>query len=1115
MKNCVQIQTAERAGSGVILSCDVDPKKRWRIKEDEKSYIVFTNYHVVQDIVQDGKDKKKNVRLNIMDINGEKIERRMIRHIYVESGSNYGYESDVAALLVIVKDCCKIPCCNDVYMGDHSKETIETYGYPHIFQTNWINHDICMEGVVQKYTKDGIGLYTIKDDYHSYSNISDKSLMDGISGAPVYLTDGNKAYLVGINESVCNIGEGNNPFKMVYFLSIDRVLDWLAQQHIILYRYSARTIKILWVAKRMEDPGENDETKPEDRISLLDLGKPSNIVLVGSSGAGKSSFLNTLCQHGKQLDSVGDGQTTRNTIVYHLAIEENKPRVEISFRSKKDFVDCRLKNLRLRRYELILCQIYGMEKRDIIANPCCYLQDMIMPLSELKKKGNESEIKKIEGLTDQIIQMAYSYQLEDDEEDLESRLWKLYEESILCLKEIFVNEPGVTKETFWCRRSNEAHQRDDDQFCAELREGTGEETGYDAKTAEEELKRILTVEEGFYNIAEFYYLDEEEGTEEWDGIFNKYFLNSAELIPFDAKEQDIDIDEESSSEVKGTFLQKAKNYYGEVYETVERKLVDKGINIATKLTYSLETASSKEKNIISRCMRKVGKESLTSLVSEVNVFDRISDTYAYDVYQRKIKHFQIYDTCGYDHIEKQNLYVYFKTLFNNIKGERQNQEGHKTKRRQVDAIIYVKKLDSEKPTELEKILPIVCSMEETTPILCLFTAIDQYMDAKRNILYNIIWNKDYYEKWKNANTDCEEYIFPKSVQSLYENKKLRDSLRIPEYMKDKVIEFIQNHMVPYASKYQVNDENVIELNRNSISYILRTILQDEWNLGFVVVQKETVESEGNLEQTVTDEDVKKAIRHDLERMFEIASRTNWERRHHSTVRANFRRIYRYDEDYDKKEKDLGLNRTNIDRWDNLLEDGYTKSFLSADSATICILSKKYKLSKIKAYEIIARLKQNIITDSMGKWESNKEEGNFRSYFEKLYKNVVLGDMDDIQKNKKIDLFKRQEKITITKDQMAVFLNQVCNFKDQLDKNTEVKENMVNYIKVMIDKEFESNNNIYLSKLYEYDERFRDGIDYIDKVIRKHTDENGLQRNTLMLEILENWSRWRTSETNHP
>lgn len=1121
MKNYVQIQTSERSGSGVILSCEIDQKKWGKIKKDEKSYIVLTNYHVIQDIKQDGRDKKRNVRLKIIDIHGDEIEQKMIQHIYVESGNNYDHASDVAALLVIIKECCEIPYCNDIYMGDHSKEKIEIYGYPHIFQSNWINQDICMEGIIQKYMKDGIGLYTIKDDYHSYSNISDKNLMDGISGAPVYLPADNNVYLVGINESVCNIGEGNNPFKMVYFLSIDRVLTWLAEQHIIIYQYSRRSVKIIWIKTRFVDVDESDETKPEDKIYSLNLEKPRNIVLVGSSGAGKSSVLKTLCQHGDRFSSVSDGQTTRDTIVYHLDINEKDPRVVISFQSKKNFVDYRLKKVRLKQYGLILCQIYGMDKSDIIANPCCYLQDMILPLQILKNKNAEIK-EEIDGIINQINQIEYCFKLENDEEDLESKLLNLYEASISFLETFFDKHPEYMKlkKSYLNRRKYEAFRTDNlsremDAFYNELmRSNEVVETNREEEI-KKELKQILTIEDGFFDISEFYYLNENE--KEWDAIFYKNFLKDDKLIHFEdfVEEQDIDLEEEEverqekqESKKTLTFLESVKAYYGELYETIKKKLDDKGIDITKDLKYSLEMQASKEQNIIARFMRKVGKDSLTSIVSAVNIYDRISDTYVYEIYRFNINCLRIYDTCGYDHIERQNLNVYFRTLFNEIKDIKNDKDGRETQKRHVDAIIYVKKLDSEKPTELEKMLPIINSMEETTPIFCLFTALDQYIDMNKDISYDIIWDKAYYEKWKNMNSD-EEYIFPKSVQNVHENEKLRDSLRAPDYMKDKVMEFLRNHMVPYASKYQVNDENVIALNRNSISYLLRSMLRDEWNLGFVVTPKNTRKSETLIKEEVTDEDVKNAIQLDLERMFTIASRINWEKRHPSTARANFRRIYRYDENYDKKEEDLGFNRTNIDRWDNLLDEGYSKSFLSSESHTIKTLSDKYELSEIKAYEIIARIKQKIISNSMGKWAGQKEGEDFRNYFEQLYDNVELKYSDDVREiYKKIDIFQRQEKITIKRDKMIAFLNQVCNFKDILEKNMPIKNSMIDYIKTRIDEEFKNNNDNYLNKLYEYDERFRDGVDYIDSVIKSHVDEGNLKTSKIMLRILENWSsKW--------
>ena len=270
MRNVVHIETFKRTGSGVLLKCDVDIRDTMEKDEDirdimeadEDSYIVLTNYHVIQDLNQGTHEQKDYVDLKIKDVDGEFINSKFITHVFAVSGNNYDSSSDIAALLVIIKKCCKIVCSNDIYMGTENNLYIESEGYPHVFQNDLINRELSFKGEVKKYNREGIGIYKIADDYHGYSDISDKALMEGLSGAPVYSVYENKEYLIGINQSVCNIGNGKNPFKMVYFLSIRRVLDWLRSEGIILYEYRHRNVKILWM-KNSQKEEKSDSKKPK------------------------------------------------------------------------------------------------------------------------------------------------------------------------------------------------------------------------------------------------------------------------------------------------------------------------------------------------------------------------------------------------------------------------------------------------------------------------------------------------------------------------------------------------------------------------------------------------------------------------------------------------------------------------------------------------------------------------------------------------------------------------------------------------------------------------------------------------------------------------------------
>lgn len=1144
MRNYVQIKTSKRSGTGVLLECDVDIDNL--LEEDEKSYIIFTNYHVIQDIKQDSKDKKKNVKLTIIDSKGEKVEQKFIQHIYVESGHNYDNASDVAALLVIIKDCCKITCDNAIFMGKHENQVIETTGYPHVFQTDWINQDLCISGKIEKYTEGGIGLYKIVDDYHSDSNISDKALMEGISGAPLYMKHENKEYLVGINESLCNIGNGKNPFKIVYFLSIDRVLEWLRSQGIILFKYHKKTVKILWIKKvNVSDDITNNSTNnyyieadnktaTKTNISLLDLEKPKRIVFIGGSGAGKSSFLKSLCQHGDLLGSVGDGQTTRATIVYELSTRNIYPKITITFKKKENFIKDRKTTILYRWYELILCNNYEMVKKDISSNPLTYLQDLVLPLSALLNNELDTIYKeKLKDLLDNINRILYFSDIQEDYDDFYDDIMVVYERTIRFLDDYILksNSKKNLKYGFFNKKKYEIYRKQNNGASIDNYYKVFDSLIDDKKENQKEVpntdvKKLITKEEGFFDISEFFFLGEQNEMKEYcDNLFSDCFMNSGCSVLnnnlseyFNEIENEDDYENKNADEKnvlseipKRNFNQRVEAYYSALYQKISDLMRKKGISLTNSLVYNLENVTSEELRIIARCMRKVGKDSLSSIVENIEVEDIIADEYAYEMHINRINSLVCYDTCGFDHIERMSPKIYFNNLFNDIKGKKKNSNGDVYYQRSIDAIIYVKKLDSGKPTELEKMLPIINGMEESAPIFCLFTAIDQYIDGKQILPDSIIWNYEYYTKWKNSN-GSREYIFPKIIENMYENSTFVDDIQSPIYIKKKILDFILNHMVPFASKYEVNDDDIIELNINSLLFIMKSIYKDEWNISFIppTVQEET--------EVVSR--IKEAIKKDLEKMFKLASRTNWEYRHNSTVRANFRRIYRYDEKYDEEHGELGFNRTQIDRWDNLLQAGYSESFLAKDSETIQTLNREWKFSKTKIYKVLSRLKNDIIIEDMGKWEKEKEannknkeaieqekieeKNNLRDYLEEMYANGKLFEFNIFERQKSIGDYKEYPK-------KVELLNKVFNFENVLVNSPKVEIKIVQLIYERIYKALVDNNSNFLDGLYKYDQKFKEGIDYIEKLVNDYSDENFLKHEDnnfnkkLIWEMIMNWN----------
>ena len=1104
MRNIVHISTYKRTGSGVLLECALDSAHG--IEKDEKSYLILTNYHVVQDIGQGAENQKKHIRLKIRDIDGGLIDEKYISYVSVQSGNNYDMSTDIAAILVVIKSCCKIACPNEIYLGTEGGRTVATQGYPHVFQDNLVDQELCLAGKLEKYSKQGLGIYKILDDYHGYSDISDKELMEGISGAPVYTEEDGREYLIGINQSLCNTGDGKNPFKILYFVGIGRALEWLRSQGIILFEYKNRHVKILWTGRtdREGTAGKKGAWEKDDGMDT------KRIVLIGGSGAGKSSFLETMCQNGKLFGAVGDGQTTRATVVYHLKMNCSEPSISIQFFGADRFADERTDDCELRLRELFLCGHYGMDKKDIEADPLVYLQDIAVPLRYMAEREEgcmPGQGKGCREVLDMISDTIHICRETDDAVDYKDRILKAYDDVLDFLPAFW--EKGESGEDrrekyisrgYFSKRAAERYIRENKGKGSVLEfyhdffdDGIAMDAAKDPESfcPKESLKDIITKKQGFFDIAEFYHLDPEgKLADGCEGLFEKHFggyeIFSGGCSASEQEEEEdgetAGKDEETAGRDNRSLKKRIRDYYREFYEKVEGLLREKGIEKGIKC--DIRCASGDERKCIARCLRKVGDDSLSAIVRKVEIEDAVSNDYAYRLHERRLRGLDIYDTCGIDHIERGNREIYIRSVLDEIGDGRKEKKEEEQKGKTVDAIIYVKKLDSEKPTELQTMLPVINGIEPSCPVFCLFTAADQFLHGREHLAGQLVWDREHYENWKK-DKEYREFWFPKVIENIHESELFSDRLDVPDEVREKNTNFILDHMFPFACRYDINQDRIIELNRRSIVSIVRSILVDEWNIGFIpAIKKDAAGAGPGAAEENGDpagEELKAAVREDLVKMFSRASRCDWSCRHHSTVRANFRRIYRYSETYNDRHKELGFNRTLVNRWDNLLQQGFSESFLSQKGKTLRVLEKKYGLSVEKAHALLAAVKNETITAEMGIWKVEKDrKPEFRELFKKMYENKEIYP---------VNVFEEQEweKKYGGNAERIKFLNMHCDFARGLEGNEEIKTEFAEYFCGVIHDKLEENNARYFDALLKYNVKFRESLEYVERVVRKYTD----------------------------
>ena len=249
-QNIVRIRTSTQMGSGIIYPCETGEKYKYK-----PLYVIFTNRHLVKELlyISDTSDIKKMVEFDIYDQTGKLVDMELTSDIklftYQDLSKNDNIE-DIAAFLITFSEKIKIDLEIKLLWDDKKLNTIYIEGFPRVLHDNEISSKIQLQGkykeVFPKNNK--VGIFQITDDYHWYSNFKDLKLFQGFSGGPVCNSEEGVNFIVGLNQSVLNINEGENPFKLLYYYKMKYVLEYLREKGCIIFRrnedYSA---SVRWI----------------------------------------------------------------------------------------------------------------------------------------------------------------------------------------------------------------------------------------------------------------------------------------------------------------------------------------------------------------------------------------------------------------------------------------------------------------------------------------------------------------------------------------------------------------------------------------------------------------------------------------------------------------------------------------------------------------------------------------------------------------------------------------------------------------------------------------------------------------------------------------------------
>jgi len=1009
----------------------------------------LTNYHVIRDLAADGIDKKEYVNLEFYDKFGKKIKKEFICAVYVAHGAVCDNESDVAALLVELDNAVCLPSDfeEEILWEEPGEEVVCSVGYPNVLQEDDVNHRLMIEGKTENTfpPMKKMGIYKITDNYHWYECMSDRDLFEGFSGGPVYMNTDRKKSLIGINQSLCNTGDGNNPFKLVYFIRIKQAFELLRESGIILYEYRDGKIEIEWI-------GEPKESEIRENESTV------NILLLGGSGSGKSSFVKELMLHGEEVNAIGDGQTTRMDVAYHLEICCKQPKLKVKFYNQKEFVNKMIELTSINRITYLFQSKYGFPYKNLEEDIFAYLRIIYQPLELLSKilkskspekhkeencnifneinreinlvnnairKGDDAEreeiIENYEALLELLEKICNSEELPIDFESISAIFREDWQE---CYQKNMRKEDGIT-----CDQNGitlEQYIR----YILNLEKGKIEKYRYKAEI-EQEIFDVLNKCKGFFDIGEFYFLFNDKQVEE---EIRRFVTKYSNIFGSNAVNENINQNYDEANK-KNTAL---KAYYQDLYEFIYNR-VQSFLGIDYTLEIELSEISERERENISLCLKVTGGKSLTGMVKEINITDSISNEYALMVKRCGIARLDLIDTCGLDHIERGNgikrvLQEKFSTYSEN--------------RIRLDAVFYLKKLDAGKPAELERILPILYNISPDQPIFNIFTGADIFYRGKEEYLINFPWNKELY----NIEKKDERMRLPKSVTYFYENINIVKNLPCSKERQKDLYKIIRENLMPFVADTEKRKNGIFtESNRFYLKKVLNAVLSDEWNSGYI--------DQTRIIGMLQDQEISNALDEDIHTMFWAASLFDWKYRHHMTVNANLRRIFGEVEN----EKYMGYNRTFFDRWDYLLREGFQEAFLKNKSEVIRVFDKK-GISKNQLERMFGKLRDIIVDEDL---KYNKDYGKggsgFRTIFIKMYEDKSCFEHNPYDKEHEPDLSDQQNK--------REYLADICEFQKGLN-NKDIKKEFRELFIDEIKKYAETENNRRIKKLWDNRSDFR-------------------------------------------
>ena len=1044
----VKIMLFESQCSGIILSCN-------NFKKDSYSnYIIITVAHLSKDLFEKIEENKLqnniksyicfdifNTEKTLISNNDYEIEDYFVSYSLLT-------EDDILCFYVKVKDKHridgKVKISNSDYFGG-----VLTEGFPNISNSQIID----LKGVICKKTdeSDYVFSYRISDDYHYYESISDLRIMEGLSGAPV-LTENSE--LLGINQSIPYFSNGENPFKIVNYIAINHIFNHLRENNCILYSLIDDNVKLKWIKNQNENRKE---------ISAM---------VIGGSGAGKSSLISQFIYDNNIIDASGDGQTTRSDIVYNLSIKNEGRNAKVFLLNDKDsdskdenhsFPLACFNNINLELIIFIFKYRYGIPEYDIFSDNYIYFKKLYSFLNIIIKTQEEKD-STVEKDIEKTLKEFNDFILSDHEKDNN----ELYERYI----DIFVLLDKIKKEIdyriFKIVLNNnlimdllEQHEfakiiSDEDEVCMNNFKWSGKYENIDnfdkllneiyiyldkniddwesifgekAKNIinkydlsdelyDAELDKILCYQKGNFEIDEFKFLDEE------NKVINVAEISKSELQSIK------DIIKNNTNNKKEGFESietNVKKIYKNIYNKIQVNLVEYfkvnsylGVSVeydgktkVKEIEFDFNYLTDEGVDLLKYCLKvhyvsADEKKSLTAIIDKVNIYDMLSNDYAYLADELDLKSIIFHDTRGLDHIEKGvDKKMQIRNYLTNL------EEG-KSGEKRIDAVFYIKKLDSGRPTELEKTIPFIYEIIPNVPFFCLFTGIDILGYKKNNVI-------DWYKE-TDIRPNSVKYLFSKDIDKVFE------ALSFSQNRKNSIKESLQKNIGAFCAVDNYKN------NLLSVKKIIKSVLMKEID-SIDIIEQTTIDK-------LSDDEGKKEIK---KLLFIFFSRcvVNWKYTHWKTAKANAVRI--------QEGRILGYWGTYRHRWDLIFDDAYVDIFKDSKYTSNFLDLFQNNSEKIEAALISV---QKDFLGEPSKIYTYNDENEFIKILKKLYLNNETCPFN----------FENEDSLDNKN-----YLDKIQNFPKLMESNTKVLDEFSDLLIDKLRKYLEEDRKDSIKNIIRYNE----------------------------------------------